>query len=121
MRTTRPFTMDTFRRGHEERDADLLLDLYAEDAEITVIDQTNPPSHPMVLRGLAEIETYLRDLCSRDMDHVIADEMMAGDHASAMVACRYHDGLRVFAADAFQLGDDGLIHRETIVQAWDPA
>jgi hypothetical protein len=120
MRTTHPFDLDTLRRGHEQRDADLLLELYADDAEVTVVDQLHPPSHPMVLRGLQEIQSYLRDVCERDMTHDIADGMQSDDHAVAMVACRYSDGMRVLAADTFQLGDDGLIHRETIVQAWDP-
>jgi hypothetical protein len=120
MRATRPFDLDTLRRGHEERDADLLLELYADDAEVTVVDQLHPPSQPMVLRGLEEIERYLRDVCDRDMTHDVADAARADDHAVAMVACRYAGGMRVLAADTFQLGDDGLIHRETIVQAWDP-
>jgi hypothetical protein len=119
MRTTQHFDLELLREGHEARDADLLLCCYADDAEITIVDQLHPPSDPMVLRGLEQIEAYLRDVCARDMTHEIADAVMTGDHASAMVACRYQDGVRVLAADTFQLGDDGLIHRETIVQAWD--
>jgi ketosteroid isomerase-like protein len=121
MRTDHVFDLDTLRRGHEDRDAAALLDLYAENAEITVVDQLHPPSDPMVVRGLREIGEYLTELCQRDMTHELTEAAVADDHVSALVACRYADGTRVLAADAFQLGDDGLIHRETIVQAWDPA
>jgi ketosteroid isomerase-like protein len=119
MRTDQTFDLETFTRGHEARDASMLLDMYADDAEIMVVDKLHPPSHPMVLRGLREIGEYLRDLCERDMSHEITDSVVADDHAAAVVMCRYADGTRVVAADTFQLGDDGRIHRETLVQAWD--
>jgi hypothetical protein len=119
MRTDLTFDLDLFTRAHEARDAAGLLDLYAEDAEITVVDKLHPPSHPQVVRGLREIGEYLRDICARDMTHEITDAVVSDDHAATMVMCTYADGTRVVAADTFQLGDDGRIHRETIVQAWD--
>jgi hypothetical protein len=117
--TTMPFDLQALRRGHEARDAQMLLGLYADDAEVRVVDQTHPPSHPLVLHGRDEIGKYLQDICDRDMVHVVHDELVGNGLATAHVTCRYADGTQVLAAETFELDDNGRIQRETIVQAWD--
>ncbi len=46
MDTETTFDLDTLRRGIEERDAEAMLSLYADDAEMTEVDKTNPPRAP---------------------------------------------------------------------------
>ncbi len=55
--------------GIEERDAATLLGLYAEDAELHVVDRNDQPSHPKIIRGRAAIGEYFADVCGRDMTH----------------------------------------------------
>jgi hypothetical protein len=117
--TTMPFDIEALRRGHETRDADTLMQLYAEDAELQVVDRRNPPSRPMILHGHEEIRPFLQDICDRDMVHVVHDELVGEHLASAQVTCHYTDGTQVLAAETFVLDDDGHIVRETLVQAWD--
>ncbi|WP_067824972.1 nuclear transport factor 2 family protein [Nocardia inohanensis] len=112
------FDLREFRRGIEERDAAALRALYAEDAEIQLIDQDNPPSHPRVLRGLEQIGAYLTDVCDREMTHEIQHAVTDGNTVNFFESCRYPDGTRVLCAATLDLAD-GRIVRETGVQAWD--
>lgn len=114
----RPFDSDTFRRAIEERDAVALLGLYAEDAELHVVDRNDQPSHPRIVRGRQEIGDYLADVCGRDMTHTIERLVAAAEHAAFLQACSYPDGGRVLCAAVLDLRD-GLIVRQSGVQAWD--
>lgn len=110
--------LETIRTATESRDAAGLARLYAEDAEVTVIDRTTPPSSPRVLHGKGEVVTYLEDTCSREMSHEVRD-LVEGDRSIAhTVRCLYPDGTRVVCMTIAELRD-GLIARQTIVQAWD--
>ncbi|UGT44810.1 nuclear transport factor 2 family protein [Nocardia yamanashiensis] len=112
------FDLREFRRGIEERDAAALRAMYAEDAEVRMIDQDNPPSHPRVLRGRDQIGAYLADVCGREMTHEIQHAVTDGVTVNFFEACRYPDGTRVLCAVTMDLSD-GRIVRETGVQAWD--
>src|SRR5580704_11798673 len=53
------FDAAAFRRAIEERDTATLLALYADDAELVVVDRDAQPSRPRVLTGVGEIGAYL--------------------------------------------------------------
>ncbi|QNP74512.1 nuclear transport factor 2 family protein [Streptomyces roseirectus] len=113
------FDTETLRRGIEEStSADTLLSLYADDAEIRVIDRNTQPSHPLVLHGRPEIARMLADVYSRDMTHTLEHCVLQGDELAYTESCRYPDGTRVLAESAISLRD-GKIVRQTMVQAWD--
>ena len=61
---------EALRRAREQRDADLLLSLYADDAEVRVVDRATPPGSPKVLHS-KEAAEYWRDVCAREMTHHI--------------------------------------------------
>jgi ketosteroid isomerase-like protein len=116
--TTTAFDAETLRRGIEERDTEALLSLYAEDAEMQVVDPTAPPSSPRIMRGREEIGEYLVDLCSRDMTHKVERLVLGEDGAAFTQACRYPDGSRVLCVAVLDLRD-GRIVRQVGAQAWD--
>ena len=116
--TSQSFDAEALRRSIEERDAATLLSLYAEDAELHVVDSNDQPSHPKIIRGRAAIGEYYADVCGRDMTHKI-ERLVVGDNGAAFVqACRYPSGARVMCAAVLDL-KDGLITRLSGVQAWD--
>jgi ketosteroid isomerase-like protein len=115
---TTTFDAEALRRGIEERDAEALLGLYADDAELRVVDRDNPPSNPRVVRGRAEIGEYLNDLCARDMTHRLERVVAAGTGAAFIQDCRYPDGTRVQCIAVLDL-ENGRIVRQSGVQAWD--
>jgi ketosteroid isomerase-like protein len=116
--TSQSFDTEALRRGIEERDAATLLGLYAEDAELHVVDRNDQPSHPKIIHGRDAIGAYFADVCGRDMTHKI-ERLVASEHNAAFVqACRYPSGAQVLCIAVLDL-KDGLITRQSGVQAWD--
>lgn len=112
------FDAGALRRGIEERDAATLLALYAEDAELQVVDHNDQPGRPKIVHGRDAIGEYFADVCGRDMTHTI-ERLVVGDDGAAFVqACRYPSGAQVRCIAVLDL-KDGLIIRQSGVQAWD--
>ncbi|MCW5249732.1 MULTISPECIES: nuclear transport factor 2 family protein [unclassified Streptomyces] len=117
--TTAPaFDTEALRRGIEGRTAADLLSLYADDAEIRVVDRSTQPSSPKVLRGHDEIAAMLDDVYARDMTHRLEECVVQGDRAAYSESCEYPDGVRVLAESMMTLRD-GKITEQTMIQAWD--
>ena len=120
MTTQAPGGLDfeAMRRAIEELDADALVGLYADDAQILVINKNTTPSSPRELRGKEKITEYLRDVCGRAMTHRIEGEVVGEDRVAFQEACEYPDGTRVLAATTLDLRG-GKIVRQVNVEAWD--
>ncbi|QCU78250.1 nuclear transport factor 2 family protein [Citricoccus sp. SGAir0253] len=118
MTTHTAFDLARFTRATEERDARALLEAYAEDAEVRIVDRNNPPRTPQVLKGREAIRPWLEDTYSRDMTHHVVDPVVGGDRVALTTLCRYPDGTNVHCACTAELSD-GLITRQTVVQVWD--
>lgn len=112
------FDFDTLRQALEQGDAVRLAALYAEDAELTVIDRNRPPSAPLRLLGRPAIAGFWRDACSRAATHAVTEAVVGGDRIAFLERCAYPDGCRVLAATTLDLRD-GRIARHLTVQAWD--
>ena len=117
-KTSAGFDFEALRRAEEQRDLDAMLDLYADDAEMRIVNHATPPSAPQVLRGKEEIAESLRDVFSREMTHRIEQEVIGKDRVAFNVACEYPDGTRVLAAETLELRE-GKIVRQVEVVAWD--
>ncbi|MGW0812179.1 nuclear transport factor 2 family protein [Streptomyces viridiviolaceus] len=112
------FDTETLRRGIEGETAETLLSLYADDAEIRIVDRYAQPSSPKVLHGRDEIAEMLDDVYSRDMTHRMEHCVVQGDHVAFTESCAYPDGVRVLAESMMSLRD-GKIVEQTTIQAWD--
>ncbi len=112
------FDFEILRRAIEGRDADTLVGLYAEDAEVLTINRNTTPSSPQVLRGKEQIAEYLRDVCSREMTHRVENEVLGENRIAFQEACEYPDGIRVLGAETLEVRD-GKIVRQVNVEAWD--
>lgn len=109
---------EALRRASEQRDAEALSDLYAEDAEVRIVNRETPPSSPHVLHGRERIAEYLRDVCGRDIESRIEDEIIGEERVAFNEACWYPDGTRVLTATTLE-ARDGKITRQVSVEAWD--
>jgi ketosteroid isomerase-like protein len=116
--TTPMFDFAELKRALEERDATAQLALYADEAEVTLVDRINTPGSPRVLRGREEIRGWIEDICERDMTHRVEMQVASAGGAAFTEACRYPDGTNVLCAAVLELRD-GRIAREVGVQAWD--
>jgi hypothetical protein len=112
------FDIETLRRAIEAPAPNTLLSLYADDAELRVVDHNTQPSRPRVLHGRNEIADMLDDVYSRDMTHKLEECVVQGDRAAFSESCEYSDGVRVLADSMLRLRD-GKIVEQTLIQAWD--
>lgn len=117
-KTRSGFDFEAMCRAVEQLDADLLLNLYADDAELRVINRNATPSNPRELRGKEQIAEYLRDVCGRAMTHRIEREVLGDDRIAFNEECEYPDGTRVTAATTLEVRD-GKIVGQVNVEAWD--
>ncbi len=109
---------EALRRASEQRDAEALISLYAEDAEVRIVNKNTTPNSPHVLRGRERIAEYLRDVCGREIESRIEDEVLGKGRVAFNEACRYPDGTRVLTATTLEVRD-GEISRQVSVEAWD--
>ncbi|MCG6498695.1 nuclear transport factor 2 family protein [Kitasatospora sp. A2-31] len=112
------FDTDALREGIERSDAEALLALYADDAELRVVDRKTQPSHPLVMHGREEIAAMLEDLYGREMTHKLERAVVQDGHLAFLESCQYPDGIRVLMSSMADLRD-GRIVDQTSVQAWD--
>ncbi|ARP68745.1 nuclear transport factor 2 family protein [Streptomyces pluripotens] len=112
------FDTETLRRSIEGTTGNSLLALYADDAEIRIVDSNAQPSHPKVLHGRGQIASLLDDIYSRDMTHKLEECIVQGDHAAFRESCEYGDGTRVLAESMVTLRN-GKIAEQIMIQAWD--
>jgi hypothetical protein len=116
--TTSRFDLTHLSRAIEERDASAQLAMYAPQATVTIADRITQPGSPRVLHNRGEIEAWIQDTCARDMTHTVGRTVEDDSGAAFTNACRYPDGTNVLCATVLELAD-GLIVRQTVVQAWD--
>ena len=112
------FDASALKRSIESRDASALLELYADDAEVELVDQQNPPSNPRRVSGKAALREVFADVYGREMTHSVGPVTAGPDSLGYRVRCTYPDGVRVLCISSAELRD-GRIVSETCVQAWD--
>jgi hypothetical protein len=96
----------------------MLASFYTGDAVVRVVDRNSPPSKPREIRGKAAIDMFWDDICSRAMTHKLENIITEGNQIAFTQACSYPDGAKVLCLSTVEL-QDGLISRQTLVQAWD--
>ena len=109
---------EALRRAIEQLDAELLISLYADDAEMRIVNRYTTPSSPKVLSGKEEITEHLRDVCGRAMTHHVENEVLGADRIAFNEACEYEDGTRVLAAMTLEVRNGKITHQVN-VEAWD--
>ena len=115
---TGAFDFGDLKRALEHSDDATLIGLYADDAEMVIVDRNRPPGSPMTVTGKEAIAAFWRDVCSRDMTHHVGHEVVGPDRAAFVEECTYPDGCHVMSAMTIDLRD-GRISRHLTVQAWD--
>ena len=117
-KTSDGLDFEALRQAIENLDAELLISLYADDAEMRTVNRNTTPSTPKVLHGKEEIAEYLRDVCGRAMTHRIENEVVEAERVAFNEACEYPDGTKVLCAATLEV-QEGKIYRQVNVEAWD--
>ena len=108
-KTASSLDLEVLRRGWKEHDAELLLSLYADDAEVRIVDRNNPPSAPFELHGKEELAEYLRDAFASEATHRVENEIIGKDRAAYNVACQYPGEIRVLYAGTVEVRDGKIV------------
>jgi hypothetical protein len=117
--TTTSFDIATFKRAYESWDVKALLELYADELELTQIDRDNPPSAPRTRQGRDVLKGMLEH-CAAAGVVVTVDNTLAGeDRAAATITCEFPGGRKVLANAILEL-ENGRIVRELDVLSGDP-
>lgn len=103
----------------EKCDLNTIVNCFSDDCTLEVIDKDHPPSSSLKLNGKKAISDYYKDIFGRKMTHHIEQEIVGDGQIAFTESCQYPDGMRVIAAEVFELTDDGKVSRQTNVQAWD--
>ena len=111
-------SMETIQRAIEGNDANTLINLYADDAQLRIIDKYHTPSQPTVLRGKSAIADYYNDVCARAMSHKVEDAVSDSRHIAFLEDCRYPDGMQVSSTAILEIANDKIV-RQTTIQVWD--
>lgn len=117
-KTTTAVDLDTLRNVIENGDEAGVVALYADGAEMKIVDRNSTPSKPTILAGKPAVAAYYHDLCARALTHKVEQAVVGPEGIAFIEACRYPDGLRVLSSNLLELRD-GKIARHTLVQAWD--
>ena len=112
------FEFAVLQRALERGDAAALAALYAEDAEMTIVDRNRPPSAPMRLLGRAAIAGFWREVCQHETRHAVADAVVGPDRIAFVERRAWPDGCHAVSAMTLELRG-GRIARHLTVQAWD--
>jgi hypothetical protein len=86
---------ETLRLGIERRDTDQMLGLYADDAELSIVNAGVPQALPFELRGKAEIAKHLRAVYVQGASHRVERVILDEGRATFRESCEYPDGSRV--------------------------
>jgi hypothetical protein len=65
-----------------------------------------------------EIQSWIEDVCGRDMTHRVQHSVQDDGGAAFTEACNYPDGTRVLCATVLEI-EGGQVVRQVGVQAWD--
>lgn len=113
--TTRGFDFDALREAIEGGDPDLLLSFYAEDALLRIQNAALPEGVAFELRGISQIERYLRAVCDQEMSCLLEGEVVFGEGRITFgQRCAYPDGTLISLRTTLEIAE-GLIRHQTEV------
>ncbi|MGF1471737.1 MAG: nuclear transport factor 2 family protein [Rubrobacteraceae bacterium] len=109
---------ESLRGAIERSDVKAIVDLYAENAEVSIVNHNSPPSSPFVLRGREAVTEYLKAVWSAGARHRIENSVLGKDRVAFNEVWEYPDGTRVLAATTLEVRD-GKVVRAVSVESWD--
>lgn len=108
------FDVARFTRALEECDAGSQLALYADDAEVRVVDRDRSTPDPQILHGKPAVRTWMTQRSSEVHSFRVVSVLCEDAELTIIAECRNQDGtLGVHACTGHLLG--GLVVNQTVV------
>ena len=106
---------EALRLGIERCDPDLILDFYAENADLSIVNAEDPQRLPFALRGRAEIAKYLRATFGPESSHRVEREVVGDDRVTFWEVCEYPDGSRLWVETTLEVNDGKIVRQADVV------
>ena len=114
MSTQLGFDLDGLRRAIESGDAFYRTALYADGAELRIVDSDQPATPPQVLQGRSAIAGWIQSMHGSDDTHRVLESAADAEQIRLVEERETADGLRLVYATAAEV-DRGQIIRETAI------
>jgi hypothetical protein len=112
----RGLDFEALRHAIERCDPDLILDFYAEEANLSIVNADVPQASPFELCGKAEIAKYLRAAFGRETSHRIERAATVGeDRLTFWETSEYPDGGRVLVETTMESHDGKIVRQVDVV------
>jgi hypothetical protein len=106
------------RRAHEERDVDMVLGLYDEQARVRLVGHSAPPDAPKVFKGREQIAEYLMNTYlgewSPRVGYSLSDVFEGDGRIVLNVAYVDADGIKVLAAESYMVSHGKIVDQLNI-------
>ena len=111
-RTTGRLDFEALRRAIERGDPDSMLEFYADDAGVRVVDGR---SVSFEVEGKAEVAKYLRAVHARPAIHRVENEELAEERVRFEESCEYPDGARTVVETRLEIREGEISHQMDVV------
>jgi hypothetical protein len=107
---------ETLRLGIERCDPDLLIDFYADDARLSIVNADTPHAPHFVLCGKGEIAKHLRATFGQEASHRVERDAAVGENRlTYRETCEYSDGGRVVVETTLEVLDGKIVRQVDVV------
>jgi hypothetical protein len=112
----RALDFGALRYAIERCDPDLLIDFYADDARLSIVNADAPHTLPFELGGRGEIAKHLRATFGQEASHRVERDAAVGeDRVTFREACEYSDGGRVWIETTLELRNGKIVRQVDVV------
>jgi hypothetical protein len=112
----RGLDFEALRHAIERCDPDLILDFYAEDANLSIVNADVPQASPFELSGKPEIAKYLRAAFGRETSHRVERAATVGeDRVTFWETSEYPDGGLVLVETTMEMHDGKIVRQVDVV------
>jgi SnoaL-like domain len=103
------------RLGIEHCDLTVMLDFYADDAELSIVNVETPRSLPFELHGKAEIAKHLRATFGQKTSHRVEREVIGEEQVAFQEACEYPDGSQIVVETTLEVRGGKIVRQTDLV------
>lgn len=115
MSTQTGFDLTGLSRAIQSRDCHYHLALYADSAEVEILDSAQPEAPPRVLRGKGAIGEWLDGMSSPSVSYRLKDAVAGPDGVRYTEECHYVDGTTLLFECTAEVHRGQIIHATVTV------
>jgi SnoaL-like domain len=112
------FDFTAYVSAIERKDVATWSGFFADDAEWYEYRERNPPRSPNVMRGVAQIRSFLEGVAASPVELKISHEVVEPARAAYRLTVNFEDGRKIIEHVIIEL-EGASVTSEVDVEAWD--